>query len=376
MQVVSSGLIHDAHVSPQDSRACTFTTVTQTHDGTLFAAFRLGSERESLDGREAVFASVDGGETWELRFDGRGRGSWGGVPGEVKTLVLTELTPGTLTATGLWIDRSYPDLPWINPHTAGLLPMRIFHTTSTDGGYTWGPRREMETRPHVAASPSSCAVFPLASGVLTQVYETWKAYSDHAPPAPGVYLRCSYDDGNTWPEYVTIAKHPENALFYWDMRFANHPTTGEFAAMFWTHDPHRGMDRDIHIAWGTPDGRSWTEPVPTGLAGQHCQPLSLGGEEIAAVYASRSDPAGIVVLRSSDFGRSWDRTDRLVLYRSGAGEEAGVDREREMEDLWDDMVAWRFGHPRAVLLPDGDLLVVFYAGDDQYKSAHWARVRL
>ena len=38
------------------------------------------------------------------------------------------------------------------------------------------------------------------------------------------------------------------------------------------------------------------------------------------------------------------------------------------------MEAWRFGHPRAVLLPDGEVFVVYYAGDDQAKSARWTRV--
>ena len=38
-----------------------------------------------------------------------------------------------------------------------------------------------------------------------------------------------------------------------------------------------------------------------------------------------------------------------------------------------DMEAWRFGHPRAVLLP-AEVFVVYYAGDDQAKSARWTRV--
>ena len=38
-----------------------------------------------------------------------------------------------------------------------------------------------------------------------------------------------------------------------------------------------------------------------------------------------------------------------------------------------DMEAWRFGHPRAVLLPVGEVFV-YYAGDDQAKSALWDRV--
>jgi hypothetical protein len=38
------------------------------------------------------------------------------------------------------------------------------------------------------------------------------------------------------------------------------------------------------------------------------------------------------------------------------------------------MELWRFGHPRAVLLPNGEVFVVFYAGDSVIKSARWARV--
>ena len=39
-----------------------------------------------------------------------------------------------------------------------------------------------------------------------------------------------------------------------------------------------------------------------------------------------------------------------------------------------DREAWRFAHPRAVLLPDGEVFVVYYAGDDQAKRARWTRV--
>ena len=38
------------------------------------------------------------------------------------------------------------------------------------------------------------------------------------------------------------------------------------------------------------------------------------------------------------------------------------------------MITWRFGHPRGVLLPTGEVFVVYYEGDDATKSVRWARL--
>jgi hypothetical protein len=146
--------------------------------------------------------------------------------------------------------------------------------------------------------------------------------------------------------------------------------------MFWTHDPATGQDLPVHISWGSPDGRRWSAPESTGLPGQHCQPIAVGGNRLVAVYARRREAPGIRAIVSRDFGRTWDKATETVLYASALGAEAGEAGPRREGDLWDDMVAWRFGHPRGVLLPDGSVLVVYYAGDDETKSARWARLAL
>lgn len=374
MKVLASGFIHDSRTAPFHQRSCARTTVTLLHDGTLLATCRLGSDRESLDGHEAVFASADSGATWTMRYHGYNRGAWGDTPGEVKAFTIAELEPGVLTATGLWTDRSRPDCPFIHPETQGLLPMRVFHTTSTDGGYTWGPRQWMDTSPHPGASCTTQALYQLPEGTLAQPYEHWKEYDDPAPAHPGAWFRLSHDGGQTWPEYLPVATHPGNTLYYWDQRLARHPETGQWVALFWTHEPDTGLDRDVHIACGAPDARSWTTPVGTGLPGQHCQPVPLGGDFLLAVYAQRGNPPGIAASLSADFGRSWDRSQDIMVYDSTAGVEHGAAGSRSQKDKWNDMIAWRFGHPRGLLLPSGEALIVYYAGDDQYKSACWARI--
>ena len=63
-----------------------------------------------------------------------------------------------------------------------------------------------------------------------------------------------------------------------------------------------------------------------------------------------------------------------MVYDSTEGTEAGVGLRRSDADLWGDMESWRFGHPRAALLPTGEVFVVWYAGDHEVASARWARV--
>ena len=112
-----------------------------------------------------------------------------------------------------------------------------------------------------------------------------------------------------------------------------------------------------------------------GWRGQHCQPIALGGDRLAALYVHRHDPPSIRLVLSDDFGRSWDRDNELVVYASGLGVEAGhATDERAFEDFWQDMMAWRFGHPRGVLLPDGDLFIAYYAGTAEASTMEWVRV--
>jgi hypothetical protein len=102
----------------------------------------------------------------------------------------------------------------------------------------------------------------------------------------------------------------------------------------------------------------------------------LGDGQLVAVYVRRRDPPGIRAILSRDFGATWEADSEVVVYASAAGTELGATGERAIGDYWDDMIAWRIGHPRGVRLPSGEIFVVYYAGDDATKSVHWARLAL
>jgi hypothetical protein len=375
MRLVASGTVFDTRFAPANERSASSTGALLASDGTLLVAFRLGTERESGDGHTALMASKDLGETWELRYLGLRERRLEGVPGETRGFQLAELTPGVLTAAVLWTDRSDPSKPWVNQVTQGLLPMRNYHTTSADGGATWTAPRTIDLSPHPSASTTG-PLIALPGGVLAQPFEHWKAYDDPSVGQPRALLRFSRDGGTTWPDEAVVAADPANRIYFWDQRLTVRPGSGRLLAMFWTFDREANHDVAIHVAWGTPDGREWTAPQPTTLDGQHCQPVALGGDLVAAAYSHRRNPPGVRLALSRDFGRTWQPRDEIEVYGSGAGDEPNATGAESGKDYWNAMGAWQFGHPRAVALPDGQVFVVFYAGEGATRSARWARVEV
>ncbi len=53
---------------------------------------------------------------------------------------------------------------------------------------------------------------------------------------------------------------------------------------------------------------------------------------------------------------------------------AGKHWSASFEEFWQSMMTWPFGHPRAVLTPEGDILAAWYAGSDDVIGMRWARV--
>ena len=37
--------------------------------------------------------------------------------------------------------------------------------------------------------------------------------------------------GKSWPDFVTIAQHPNNELYYWDVHLAQHPDSGRWVVL-------------------------------------------------------------------------------------------------------------------------------------------------
>ena len=74
-----------------------------------------------------------------------------------------------------------------------------------------------------------------------------------------------------------------------------------------------------------------------------------------------------------DFGRTWPAERTLRIYEPAAGP---ASQEQSFEAFWQSMMSWPFGHPRAVVTPEGELLVAWYAGSGDVIGMNWACVAL
>jgi hypothetical protein len=368
MRLVEQGLIYDAEQAPPNRRSCAFTSLLALSDGSYRCTFRAAPGRDLPGGALCVMGSGNGRD-WDVVHPGLTH-EVDGIEGDMYAGYLAELTSGVLTGSFVWVDRSNPELSFVHPETAGVLEMRNLIATSHDGGATWENWRELDLGPEQGCSCTG-PIFVPEPGVFAFPYETWKAYDDPSPGSHTASLRLSRDGGLAWNERRIVAADPNEQIFYWDQRIAVHPETGELVAMFWTHDREVGADIDNHIAWSTGVDAPWSRPISTGWSGQHCQPLALGGDMLAAIHTGRTAPGGIIVRLSDDFGRTWDAAPPLRLYDPPA---SPANADSSFEEFWQSMMTWPFGHPRAVATPEGDMLAAWYAGNDDVIGMRWARI--
>jgi hypothetical protein len=374
MRILGRGTIFDARLALPEERFCTFPSLARLDDGRLVASFRTGSAKDSADEDSRVMASDDDGRTWQVVFAGFGDLSPG--RGRARCLSITPASGRNLLGSLCWMDRSDPSLPMFNPETEGILPTRVLLVESADGGRTWSAGREAPLAPHTGNAITG-SILILKDGCLALPYEAWKSYHDAGLGRHHAALRISADRGATWPELGDVAHDPDGRVLYWDQRVCVAPDTGQLLAMFWTHDRQAGRDMDIHIAWSlTTDGRQWSQPKSTGIAGQICAPLALGDGRVFAAYVHRHHPPSLRAILSDDFGRTWTAGEELVFYEKARGNESGMAGSRDFSDYWADMSIWTFGHPAPVLLPNGDIMVVYYAGNEVAMGIHWARIAL
>lgn len=375
MRVVDRGIVFDASSAAPERRFCTFTSLVHLSSGRLLVTFRTGSAKDSPDEDVLITASDDEGQTWHPVFTGF-TDHLGSGGERVRAAGLTEIKPGNLIGAFMLVDRSDPALPFANPETQGTLPARIVVAESEEAesaDLSWRPLREAVSGSEKGAITGEILV--LSDGTLALPYESWKGYYDTSPGEHYAALRLSVDGGLTWSSPVVVAQDTFGRLFYWDQRLSVAPDDGRLISVLWTHDRDGQQDIPIHIAWGSPDGKNWTEPVSTGIAGQIFAPLALEGGRVFGVYVHRHDPPSLRAVLSDDFGQSWDAADELVIYRKELGKrESGMGGTRDFADYWDDMNVWTFGHPAIASLPNGDVIVAHYAGDEEAMSIHWLRI--
>jgi hypothetical protein len=352
--------------------ACvTFPSATALPDGSLLATCRPGSTKDSDDETIELRRSHDGGMTWS---EPRTPFStlWNGKQGSLKVCYLTPLGGPRLIACAMWVDReAFPGRPLFNEQTEGCLPMTVLLSDSDDLGETWSPWRLLPLSEDLGPPSLTSPLLRLRSGRLVVSIESNKPYLDASTWYQRVAYAYSYDEGRTWSAPVTVCQDPAARIFNWDQRAGIGPG-GEIVTFTWTYDRQAQKYLNVLRRISRDEGRSWTAAEDLGFADQPSKPAILPDGRVVLAWVDRFGTRSIRARLAENINAPFTEETEAVLYEL----EAPVKQSGEQTtgELLAEMGVWNFGLPYAEGLPDGDVLVLYYAGEKHAMSAHWARL--
>jgi hypothetical protein len=274
-------------------------------------------------------------------------------------------------ACALWVDReAYPGKPLFDPETEGCLPMKILVADSHDRGHTWSPWREVAVTKDVGPPSLTNPIVRLKSGRLVVSIETNKPYRDRSRWLQRV-VYCESDDGGvTWTPPRTVCGDPTGAVFHWDQRAAVSPE-GLLATFSWTYDKDANRYLSIRRHVSGDDGVTWVTDE-LDFADQPAHPAVLPDGRTVLAWVDRYGTRSIRARLGSSLDGPFDPATEVVLYAA----EAAPKQTSDTGEMLADMGLWTFGLPYGEALPDGDVMVVYYAGEPDRMDVRWARLRL
>lgn len=374
MEIVASGTLSRAEPGTRRA-ALTFPCVIALASGVMLATFCAGSSKDSDDQLIELHRSDDGGRTWRLQQRLTFDGEIAGARGTLRVCYLTELAAGRLLAAAMWIDRTtYPGLPLFNLATEGCLPMSILLAESADDGASWTPWRLLPMPEEIGPASLTSPILQLADGALALSIESNKQYYDASRWYQRVVLFVSHDRGASWGPPLDAGRDPSGRIFNWDQRMALAPD-GRIGAFTWTYDSETKRYLNMHRRISADGGVSWSEHVDLGIADQAGRPAVLSDGRVILPWVDRFGTRTIRARMAPTIDADFAPETDVVIYALGSDSARAASTDNT-GDLLVEMSLWTFGLPYAEALPDGDVLVVYYAGDTAALDIRWARLRV
>jgi hypothetical protein len=370
IQVCERGIVTSGE--PGSNRAvATFPGIASLSDGTVLATYRVGPTKDSDDETIEIRRSQDAGRTWSdpvqpflCAVEGR-RGS-------LKVAYVTQMEGAHLVAAALWVDReAFPGKPLFNAETEGCLPMRVLLAHSWDVGETWTPWRAVPL-PHEIGPPSlTSPLLYLPSGKWALSIETNKDYLDKSQWLQRVVYVYSEDGGQSWSEPLTVSQDSDGRIFNWDQR-AGIAADGRLVTFSWTYDRTTNRYLNIQRRLSPDEGKTWSQPEDLGFADQASHPAILPDGRLVLAWVDRFHTRTIRARCASAIDGFFDPATEVVLYKHAAL--SGHVPAADTGEMLSEMGLWSFGLPFAEALPNGKVLVTYYAGSLSCMSIYSARL--
>ena len=371
MRIVDAGVITLG--APGTKRAVyTFPALLACRDGTLLLTCRRGSDKDCADEWVELYRSDNGGRSWTRLESEIPQARVGGAESSLRVLYLTELEAGHLLAASMWIDReTHPGAPLFNPRTEGCLPMGVFLADSYDGGRSFSAWRPVDLPADIGPPSLTNPIIKLPDGALLLSVETNKHYYDESKWYQRVVALRSADGGLSWDAPSDAGYDPTGRIFHWDQRVGL-AADGGLVSFAWIYDTVAGRYCNIRRRFSADSGRTWSAAQDIGIADQAGRPAMLPDGRAVLAWVDRFGSGSIRARLAADARADYEPGSEVVLY-----EHSGNARQTDgTAATLDDMSIWTYGLPYAEALADGDVMVVYYAGDERAMDIRYARLSL
>ncbi len=365
MEAISSSVIYENPKPMLRASNAAFPFLCQLQDGRILSMQQIGQAFESVDGASFLTESRDGGNTWSAPW----RAFRPAVRPMSECAKATLLPDGRLIALGYGFFRDDPELTIGNPETGGLLDDVIFFSLSEDGGKTWSDPKAVDCAwgNHVEASAPITVLQDGSWATPITGFAKW----DGKPAARncGRLLR-SFDQGKTWNDDAVCMAFPGDQVTCFEQRLCQ-LEDGTMIVIGWNEDMVTGERYHNHVTFSHDGGKTFSDPVDTGIGGQASFIMALEGSRVLTLHSIRRD------------------TDRPGIYACIADVSEDGFRVLEQELVWEpdcpvyknkhvaEIFAFlKFGQPGAIRLADGDILMShWFCQEGMYKTCA-TRIRL
>ena len=372
MHIVDRGILNrGAAGSPR--AVSTFPAVATLPDGSLLATYRVGTNKDTADGTVEFRRSHDNGRTWSEPTAPLER-TIQGVQGSISVAYVTPLSDEHLIMVACWVDRqSYPGKPLFNEETEGCLPMHVLLADSYDMGEHWGPWRVLPCPDDVGPASLTNPVLKLPSGRLAVCVETNKHYHDTSRWMQRVVYLFSDDSGKTWSSPHTVSQDPTARIFYWDQRAALDPQ-GRVITFSWTYDRETSKYQNVHRQVSEDEGKTWSKPEDLGFADQPSRPAVMPDGRMVLAWVDRFGSRSIRSRIAQSGTSPFTANSEITLYDHSSA--TPLKAHTDTGNLLVQMEMWNFGLPYAELLPNGEVIVVYYEGTVETMQISWVKLSL